>query len=113
MKNYLGRGDAVYITAPFAVVSGQPLKVGSMFGFIGANAAAGARVALWVLGEYSVTKVDSQAWTEGALVFFDNDLKNFTTTAAVSGGIKVGVAIENVAATAGLVIGKIRLNGSF
>lgn len=113
MKNYLGRGDAVYITAPFAVTSGMPLFRGLMFGFCGAAALAGARVALWVQGEYSVTKVDSQAWAEGQAVFFDNDLKNFTTQATSPVSVKVGVAIEAVGSGAGLTVGKIRLNGTF
>jgi predicted RecA/RadA family phage recombinase len=113
MKNYLGRGDAVYLTAPFAVVSGMPLKINAtMFGFAGAPALAGQRFALWVEGEYSVTKAGSQAWTEGQVVNWDNDLRVFTT-AAVSGFLKVGVAIEAVDAGAGSTIGKIRLSANF
>jgi predicted RecA/RadA family phage recombinase len=112
MKNYLGPGKAVNVTAPYAVVSGQPLMIGTMFGFCGAAAAAGQQVALHVVGEYSVTKPGSQAWTVGQAIYFDNDLKNFSTT-NVSGGLKVGVAIAAVGSSASETTGKIRLNGSF
>jgi predicted RecA/RadA family phage recombinase len=110
MKNYIGKGDSIYIIAPFNVVSGQPLKVGNIFGFIGAPANAGDKVALHVVGEYSVTKVTAQAWGVGDVVYFDNDLKNFANT-NVSGSIKAGVATE--VALNPSTTGKIRLNGAF
>ena len=72
----------------------------------------GDLVALHVVGEYSVDKADSQAWTIGQKVYFDDSAKVFTT-AATSGNAAAGVAVEAVAATAGLKTGKIRLNGSF
>jgi predicted RecA/RadA family phage recombinase len=112
MKIFIGEGKVVNVTAPFAVVSGQWLKIGSMLGVCGADAAVGKKVALWVEGEYSVTKAGSQAWTEGVKVYFDNDLKVFTT-ANVSGGIAAGVAIEAVGSGSGETTGKIRLSAAF
>lgn len=112
MNTYLGEGKAVYLTAPFAISSGDFLKIGSMCGFAGADAASGAKFALHVEGEYQVTKAGSQAWTEGVKVYFDNDLKVFTTS-NVSGGIAAGVAIEAVGSGAGATTGKIRLSAAF
>ena len=112
MNNYRSSGRSVDIVAPFDVTSGTFLKIGSMCGFCGADASKGDKVALWVQGVFSVTKANSQQWTVGAAIYFDNDQKNFTTS-NVSGGIKAGVAVEAVASTTGLTTGKIRLNGSF
>lgn len=109
-KNYYGKGDSINVIAPFNVVSGQPLKYGNIFGFCGAPANAGALVALHVVGEWLATKVTSEVWAIGDIIYFDNDLKNFSKT-NVSGGIKAGVATE--AAANGATTGKIRLNGAF
>lgn len=110
MKNYIGKGDSIYIIAPFNVVSGQPLKIGNIFGFIGAPANSGDKVALHVVGEYGVTKVTTEVWAIGDLIYFDNDLKNFSKT-NVSGGVKVGVATE--VALNPSTTGKIRLSAAF
>lgn len=112
MKNYVGEGKTVYVTAPYAVASGQWLKVGSMFGICGAPAAIGTRVALWVEGEYSVTKVGSQAWAEGVKVYWDDSAKAFTST-NVSGSTAAGVATVATGAGASETAGVIRLSGAF
>jgi predicted RecA/RadA family phage recombinase len=109
MKNFLGWGRAVYVTAPAAVKSGDPLLVGALFGFCGADAAINTKVALHVKGEFSASpKLAGTAWTEGLAIFWDNADKRFTTT-STSGNTRIGVAIE--AAASADTIGKIRLNG--
>lgn len=107
MKNYVGEGKAIYVTAPAIVVSGQLLLVGSLFGFCGAPAASGARVALWTRGEYDVPKAAGTAWTEGQLIYWDAAAANFATT-STSGHTKVGVA--TAAAASAATTGRIRLN---
>jgi predicted RecA/RadA family phage recombinase len=107
MKVFLGVGDAVNVTATAAVVSGQPLLVGSLFGICGADAAINKKVALWTKGVYDVPKA-SGAWTEGQLIYWDAAALNFTT-ASTSGHTKVGVAVE--AATSGATTGRVRLSG--
>src|SRR4051812_816224 len=107
MKLYRGDGRTVQLTAPYTITSGMWVKIGSLLGIAGAPATTGDKFACWVEGEYEVTKVGSQAWTEGQLVYFDNDLKKFTTS-NVSGGIKAGVAVEAVGSGASATTGKIR-----
>lgn len=112
MKTYRGEGRTVTLTAPYTITSGQWVKIGSILGIAGAPAASGEKFACWVEGEYEVTKVGSQAWAEGVKVYFDNDLKKFTT-ANVSGGISAGVATKATGAGAGETTSWVRLSGSF
>jgi predicted RecA/RadA family phage recombinase len=82
MKNFYGKGNSVYVPAPAGgVVSGQPVVIGSLFGFAGMDAPAGAIFALHVVGEYYVTKVDNQAWAPGTPIYFDTTALNFTNVA--------------------------------
>lgn len=110
MKNFIGWGDASYLTAPANLVSGQFVVIGTMFGFAGANALSGARFALWTEGTYRVDKAAGVAWTEGQAIYWDAAALNFATT-STSGHVKVGVAIN--AALSADVLGDIRLNGAF
>jgi predicted RecA/RadA family phage recombinase len=111
MKNFFGAGDVVYVPAPYAVASGDPVWVQpALFGFAGMSAAAGVTFALHVVGEFTCKKASAETWAPGAAIYFDNDLKVFTT-ANVSGGLKVGVCIA--AAASGVAVGYVRLNGSY
>jgi predicted RecA/RadA family phage recombinase len=112
MKNFYGKGNAVYVPAPAGgVVSGQPVLIGSLFGFAGMDAPAGATFALHVVGEYWCTKVDNQAWTVGAPIYWDSTALNFTNV--VGTNTKVGVATQAVPTGTGHTQGLIRLNGSY
>ena len=60
---------------------------------------------------FDLPKADTQAWTVGALVYWDDVNKVCTT---VAGSLKlIGVATLPVANTAGLTTGRVRLNGYF
>lgn len=108
MKTFRGEGRAIQVTAPADVVSGQPLLVGILFGFCGAAAASGAKVALWTRGEYDgVIKKTGTAWTEGLLIYWD-DVDKKLTHASTSGNTKVGVA--TAAAGSSAATGRVRLN---
>lgn len=110
MKNFLKPGECLTLTAPAGgVVSGTPYLIGSLLVIATATVAAGLPFEGCACGIFSVTKADSQAWTEGANVYWDNTAKNFTTTATAN--YYAGVAAEAVASTAGLTTGKVRLNG--
>ena len=56
MQNYLGDGDVLTIIAPTAVVSGQPLLIGAMFGVCLASAAQGQPVEFWLKGVYQLAE---------------------------------------------------------
>ena len=107
MKNYVQEGDALTLTAPYAVSSGGGFKVGSIIAIAAADAGNGATVVGLTEGVFTVAKVSAQAWTVGALVYWDDSAKNFTTTS--SGNTLSGVAVA-VAANPSST-GRIRLNG--
>lgn len=109
MVNYFGSGDPLTIPAPSGTVSGEPKLVGSLLVVPQATATEGDMVAVKTTGEFTVTKVGSQAWTVGAKVYWDNGNTRFTTSSG--GNTLVGVATEVVGAGAGETTGKVRLDG--
>jgi predicted RecA/RadA family phage recombinase len=56
-----------------------------------------------------LTKAGSQAWTVGALVYWDDTNKRCTTVA--TGNLLIGAAIAAVDNAAGSTTGRVRLNG--
>lgn len=109
MKNYIQEGEALNLTAPYAVSSGGGFKVGSIIAIAAADAENGADVVGNVCGVYEVAKVSAQAWTVGALIYWDNSAKNFTTTS--SANTLAGVAVAAAANPSST--GVLRLNGAF
>lgn len=63
------------------------------------------------VGIHSVAKPGSQAWVEGAIVYFDNVAKNFTTTSTANFRAGVVAPGGTTGAGAGETVGKVRLNG--
>ena len=111
MRNYIQPGHAITLAAPYDVVSGAGLLVGSIFGVASHDALSGAEVETQLTGVIDLAKVASQAWTAGAKVYWDNTAKRATNVA--SGNTLVGVAVLAVGAGADETIGRVRLNGSF
>lgn len=109
MKNFIQEGNRVSVPAPADVLSGAGVLVGSMFGVAVHDAVSGAQVLIQTNGVVSMPKVSAQAWTVGALVYWDNANKLVTT--ASSGNKLIGVAAE--AAANPSANGIVRLNGSF
>jgi predicted RecA/RadA family phage recombinase len=111
MRNYIQPGHALTLIAPYDVVSGDGLLVGSIFGVASHDALSGAEVEAQLTGVIDIGKAASQAWTAGARVYWDNTAKRVTNVA--SGNTLVGVAVLAVGSGAEEVIGRVRLNGSF
>lgn len=109
MKNYVQKGDTLSLIAPYALTSGQGAKVGQMFGVAVADAAISTAVELKTCGVFELTKIGSQAWTVGALVYWDNTNRRCTTVA--SGNLLIGAAVAAVGSGAGETVGVVRLNG--
>ncbi len=110
MKNYVQHGDNVTFTAPSGgVTSGVPVLIGDLLVVPVASADEGDDFAGQITGVYDVTKVGSQAWTEGATVYWDDGNSRFTTTA--SGSYKAGVAVGAVGSGAGETAGVVRFDG--
>lgn len=111
MKNYVHPGNIITLTAPYAVVSGDGLLVGSIFGIATGTAALGESVETALVGVFDITKIGSQAWTVGAKVYWDNANKRCTIVS--TDNTLIGAATEAVAGGAGDTVGRVRLNASF
>lgn len=90
MKNFVQPGDSITVPAAADVSSGVGHLVGSIFGIATADALSGADVVLKRTGVFTHTKLEAQAWTVGAKVYWDDTNKRFTTVA--SGNTLVGAA---------------------
>jgi predicted RecA/RadA family phage recombinase len=109
MVNFIKRGDTITLTAPYAVVAGAGALVGSIFGVAVDTLANTAVGEFMVEGVFSLAKTSAQAWTVGALIYWDDSGKVATTTASTNKLIGVAHAVAaNPSAT-----GEVRLNGAF
>jgi predicted RecA/RadA family phage recombinase len=108
MKNFIQPGECITLTAPAGgVVSGNGYQIGQVFVVATTDAAVGARFEGCAVGVFEFPKVSAQAWTEGALIYWDSGAKNCTTVA--TGKLCVGVA--TAVATNPSATGRVRLNG--
>ncbi len=108
MKNFSQEGETITLMAPYALTSGQGVLVGSVFGVASNDAVISTEVEAVTRGIFSLAKATAQAWTIGALIYWDNAARNCTTTVATNK--LIGVAM-NAALTADTV-GNVRLNGA-
>lgn len=109
MKNFIQPGHSLPLTAPAGgVTSGEAVLIGALVVIPSVDADEGKTFAAHIGGVYSVTKTTGEAWTEGAILYFDDSTGAFTTTA--SGNYKAGVASETAAS--GDTEGAIRLDGT-
>ncbi len=109
MKNYIQNGENITLAAPYNVSSGDGLLVGSVFGVASNDALSGADVETVVTGVFSLNKVSAQAWTQGALIYWDNAAK-LCTTVPTSNKL---IGIAALAAANPTSTGLVRLNGAF
>lgn len=109
MKTYVQAGERITLSAPYDVASGAGLLVGTIFGVAVHAALSGADVETQTVGVIDILKVGSQAWTQGAAIYWDNTNKYCTTTS--SGNTLVGRCIKAVGSGAGETIGRIKLIG--
>ena len=106
-SNFKQPGDVLSLIAPYDVVAGAGMLIGSLFAVAQAAAANGAAVEGATTGVWNLKKTDSQAWTLGAKIYWDNTNKECTTVS--TSNTLIGVAAAAVAATAGLVLGDVKL----
>lgn len=108
MKNYVSPGDTLDLTAPTGgVVAGVAYLIGVIVAVANYSAAEGLIATFSRRGVFTLPKATGQAWTEGAVLYWDNTNKVFTTTA--SGNTKAGAAVA--AAASGDTSGKVLLPG--
>lgn len=111
MKNYKHEGKALEFIAPSGgVTSGVPVKIGGMLVIPVTDADQGDTFVGETKGVFEVTKVGSQAWAVGDVVFWDNGNARFTKTDA-EGLFRAGVAANVVGSGAGATLGNVRLDG--
>jgi predicted RecA/RadA family phage recombinase len=108
VKNLIRDGRVLELAAPHAVASGGGMKIGAIFGVAVVGAAQGVTVEVATAGVHNLPKVAAQAWAVGEAVFWDDNLKLCTATAA--GNMRIGTA----AAAAGRWSAKgcVRLDGT-
>jgi predicted RecA/RadA family phage recombinase len=108
MNNYTQPGDVLDLTAPSGgVVSGNAYQIGQLLVVAKVTAAENETFSAQVTGVAELPKNNAQAWTEGALLYWDDTGKELTT--AATGNLLVGCAAE--AKLAADTVGNIRLNG--
>lgn len=111
MKNYVQPGDTITVTAPYAVASGAGCQVGSIFGVACNTALINATdLEIMTTGVFDLAKVDEQAWAVGEKIYWNDTDKVCSNVGTV--GMLIGTCVKAVAVTAGLVIGRVRLNGA-
>lgn len=91
MNNYLQPGDILSLTAPAGgVTSGTPVQIGQLLCVPVADAAATETFQGQVRGVFTLSKTSAQAWTEGALVYWDDTASEVTTVP--DGNLPIGHA---------------------
>lgn len=108
MKNYIQPGDTIEVTAPYAVLSGDGVKVGALFGIAMADAAISTVVRIQTVGVFRAKKLSAQAWAVGDKIYWDDAAKQLTTvlTSNLLVGVAVAVAVNPSA------VGNVRLDGT-
>lgn len=106
---FIQPGDVLTLTAPYDRTSGEVALCGAIIGVAQSGVLNAASAEFMVTGVHSVTKVGSQAWTVGAIVYWDNTNKYFTTTS--TSNYRAGIAVAAVGSGAGETTGTVRLNG--
>ena len=110
MKNFVSQGNTLEITAAADIASGDGVLTGALCGVAAGDMAPGATGIVHVTGVYDLPKKDTQAWTVGAKIYWDDTEKHCTTTA--TDNTLIGAAVLAVGNTASEVVGRVRLNGT-
>lgn len=110
MKNFIQPGDTLTLAAPYNRLSGEGALIGSgLFGVATGDVLNGVVGEFAMKGVFLLAKTNSQAWVVGDPIYWDNSTK---LTTNVPGDLHhVGFCVEAVAATAGLITGKVLLPG--
>jgi predicted RecA/RadA family phage recombinase len=98
MKNYVQPGKTISVTAPYAVVSGQGVLVGAIFGIAAHDAAISTPVEIDTEGVFDVAKDTATPFAQGAVAFWDDATKKLVAVDAVNK--RVGMVMEAALAAA-------------
>lgn len=90
--NFVQPGDVIEFIAPGGGVTVDvPKQIGQVLVMPMVSASATVRFSGMIRGVFRVTKVGSQAWTEGAIVYWDAGNTRFTTVG--TGNLRAGFAV--------------------
>jgi len=92
MRNYKQEGNIIHVLAPYDLLQGAGVLVGSLFGLATADCKAGAQTDIITQGEFYVAKTSAEAWAVGDKVYWNNTTKKFTTVFGI--GRLAGLASE-------------------
>lgn len=107
MRNFVQPGDTITLLAPRTLATpGLGVLVGVIFAVATEPAASGAAVECVFEGIFDLPKA-SGAWTQGAVLYWDNTAFNVTTTS--SANTKIGAAY--VAQASGDTVGRVMVTG--
>ncbi len=110
MTNFVQPGDVITLTAPSGgVVAGTPKQIGQIVVVPAATVAQTLPFEGAVTGVFDLPKIGSQAWADGALVYWDEGNDRCTTASGTN--ILIGVCVKAVGSGAGETTGRVRLNG--
>ena len=91
MTNYKQRGETLTVAAPYNVVSGAGVQVGSkLFGVAVNNQSTGDNMEIVVYGLFKLAK-DVSTFASGDAVYWDNTNKVATST--VGTNLRIGTAV--------------------
>lgn len=108
MNNYVGEGDRLEVTAPYALSSGDGCLVGAgLFGVAMDDYGSGAQAVLATEGVFDLAKEAPLVISAGDFVYWDNSAKELDKTAT---NVQVGVCVE-AAASADTTV-RVKLFGS-
>lgn len=86
MKNYHAPADGIQVTAPYAVVPGDGMLIGSLFCIAAKTAALGALTDAVTEGMFYMTTVSGETAAEGAVAYWDATNKRVSTTSGTAIG---------------------------
>ena len=101
MQNYIQEGENITLDAPAAVVSGEALQVGSLFGVSSNDAASGETMVLVTTGVFELPKLATDAIAVGDPVYWDS--ANGEVTLTDTDNMYVGQAVSVAANPSGTV----------
>lgn len=108
-RTFVQPGKVITLTAPSGgVVDGTPVQIGQILAIPTTTVAATLPFEGEVEGVHNLPKVSAQAWTEGALIYWDNSAKLCTTVS--TSNLRIGIAGFGGAANPSPT-GLVRLNG--
>ncbi len=108
MSGFVHEGKNLVIPAPYEVHAGDGVKVGALFGIAASWAEAGQLVPVAASGVFDVRRPDSEQWTIGTRIYWNDGERSFTCKA--DGTSFIGVVVDESKQVAEGK-GRLRING--